>query len=131
MKRLLMVVLLVLMFVPIQAMAVDLSFTWDPPTHWAADQQCPPGGDGPVITVPITHNFKWGTTPGGPYPNVVTTDQTTVTIPNPFGPEGGTVHAIVTAVVLGRESCPSNETVVAVSPLIPNPDRNLAGTQLP
>ena len=107
----------------------DATGSWDPVTNWAAGSGCPPPpGEGGLIPpeVALVYRLKWGTTQGGPYPNVIDTDQTSATIANPFGPGGGTIYAVATAIALGAESCPSNEAAVVVDPFVPQaPDLTL------
>ena len=114
------------------AWAGSVTYSWTAPTHWNTLTTCPPGPSGEPITDPISYYFKWGLVHGGPYPNLITTTETSVTFDPGIGPEGGSVYGIVSSVVLGRESCTTQEVEAVVSPFLParpNPPTGVTGAQ--
>ena len=114
-----------------QAQAQSAYYHWIPPTHWNSVNTCPQGPDGEPITDPVSYHFRWGINAGGPYPNLIVTNETFASVPNPFGPNGGIVYGVLYSVVLGRESCGTEERAVPFDPFLPNPPTNLQGVVVP
>ena len=113
MKKLL---LLGLIVVPLASYAVVKTIGWDAPTTYE-------NGD-PLPAADISHyKIYYGTTSGGPYPNVVEGSDNATSLPVDFV-EGNRVYVVVTCVgVNGLESDYSSEMPINLRK--PQPPKNL------